>query len=236
MYFSYMTSGIISDRNNSKFLNSFYDDIKSFYGASFAYDLFFTMPNPFFKEPTATIANLITGKDREFIHCGAVDTDLTEAFAYYHRAPERPGFEAGQTGPLSDFFGPVIALFNCQESQRLKTAAIWIFRAHTNQRWMDKILDASIAIEVLLGDREASDRIGLSKLMANRCAYSLGQSHSERQQLHDFFINFYKVRSDIVHSGRLGITKAEKQVVTRGISLAARLLRNEASMSSPIST
>lgn len=235
LYFSYMTSGLISDRSSSKFINSFHDDVKSFYGAALAYDLYYAMSNPFLKEPTASIANLIIGKSREFVYCGAIENDLAEAFSYYHRAPEREGFAAGETGPLKKFFKPVIDLFNCEESQRLKTAAIWIFRSHTNQRWMDKILDATIAIEVLLGDREASDRVGLSKLMANRCAYSLGRSHSERSQLNDFFINFYKVRSDIVHSGRLGITKAEKQVVTRGISLAARLLRNEASMSSPAS-
>ena len=129
--------------------------------------------------------------------------------------------------PLDEVLRPVIQLFNSEETQRLRTAAIWLLRGHRSGRGMDQILDSTIAIEVLLGDREASDRVGLSKLMANRCAYALGKSYNERKDLFEFFTRFYKVRSDIVHSGRMKLSESESEVVEKGIKLASRILKHE---------
>jgi len=131
---------------------------------------------------------------------------------------------------LEEVLIDVIKLFNSSQGQRLKTSSIWLLRSFLSERGMDKILDATIAIEVLLGDREAADRVGLSKLMANRCAYALGKSAKERQELFDFFIDFYKLRSEIVHSGRLKISDAESTLVDRGVKLASRILRHEVEM------
>jgi hypothetical protein len=133
--------------------------------------------------------------------------------------------------PLQKLLAPAIKMFESKESSRLLTSAIWLLRAHLSTRGLDKILEASIAIEVLLGDREASDRIGLSKLMANRCAYSLGRSFEERKTLYDFFIRFYRVRSDIVHSGTFKLSEDENMVVRDGLSLASRLLVHEVGIS-----
>ena len=111
------------------------------------------------------------------------------------------------------------------------TAAIWIFRANLSGREMDKVLESAIAMEVLLGDRETSDRIGLSKLMANRCAYALGRSNSERKDITDFFAEFYRFRSEIVHSGRFKIEEDDKNIVSKGLDLAMRMLKHEVSLS-----
>lgn len=55
---------------------------------------------------------------------------------------------------------------------------------------------------------------------------------NERKQLNDFFAKFYKVRSDIVHSGRFKVTESENQIVTEGVNLASRLLLHEIALSS----
>jgi hypothetical protein len=122
---------------------------------------------------------------------------------------------------------PVISLFNCKTHSRLKTAAIWLLRAEQSEKPLDKVLEAAIALEVLLGDREMSDKLGLTKLMANRCAYALGTSSSDRDEMLQFFFDFYKLRSEIVHTGRLAMDPKEAKLVRRGLELVSSMLRHE---------
>jgi hypothetical protein len=128
---------------------------------------------------------------------------------------------------IENILEPAIAMFQADDPVKLETAATWLLRAHLSTSGMDKILESTIAMEVLLGDRDTSDRVGLSKLMANRCAYSLGRTAVERKEIIDFFSTFYRVRSEIVHSGRFKISSTEAEVVTKGLNLASRILRHE---------
>ena len=117
----------------------------------------------------------------------------------------------------------VIKFFSCS-SPRLKTASVWLLRAKLSNRPMDRVLESAIALEVLLGDQAMSDRIGLTKLMQNRCAYALGTSASEREEYLEFFTKFYKLRSDIVHNGKLNHRAGEEDTVWKGLELASDML------------
>ena len=171
-------------------------------------------------------ANEIRDKDEELCYISRAEDDIVTATnlgttGYYDKKI------LGGTETLEVSLTPVICMFASKEAPRLTTAAIWLMRANISPREMDKILEATIAIEVLLGDRETSDRIGLSKLMANRCAYSLGTSVTERREIIEFFVEFYRLRSDIVHSGRFKIDEDERKVVKKGLNLATQILRHE---------
>ena len=101
---------------------------------------------------------------------------------------------------------------------------------------MDRVLDSAIALEVLLGDRKMSDKIGLTRLMSNRCAYSLGKSQNSRDEIVNFFERFYAIRSDIVHTGRLYLDEDEEKIVLRGVELASQMLAFEHKLSCSDST
>lgn len=227
LYLTYRTSGFISDKYSPKPLADFYDDIRAFYGACAAFGMFYNFAaSP--KNVPAYIANHLTDSGRIFCHAQGAQTDIASAsYLFTTKYTDDMLSEDNFEG----FLSRVIKMFNCAERQRLKTSAIWLLRANLSNRGMDEILDATIAIEVLLGDREASDRVGLSKLMANRCAYSLGKNSDERKELYDFFIKFYRVRSDIVHSGRLKLGDDESKIVREGTKLAARIFSHEIDMS-----
>jgi hypothetical protein len=228
IYFLYRTSGLITDRARPKCFSDMYDDIRAFYGAALAYDIlgYFS----FFKEdrPVPVFGNRRAGEDRYLEIVELAETDIHDASQSSFVG--KLGEELNDAENLERIFAPIVKLFHSNEFARLRTASIWLLRSFLSDRGMDRILDACIAIEVLLGDRDASDRVGLSKLMANRCAYALGKSAKERRDTYDFFLEFYRLRSEIVHSGRLKISDQEEQSVSKGVALASRILRHEVGM------
>lgn len=224
-YFVYRTSGFQSDRSSPKIVADFYDEVRAFYGASIAFGLIEDDTWLSFNRQHVVIVNKIDDNVREFAYSEYLESDVQLATNIFEA--EKYWSLEDTAEDISKKLRPIVKMFMCSDAQRMRTSAIWLLRSYLADRGMDKILDATISIEVLLGDRESSDRIGLSKLMANRCAYSLGKSHTERKELEEFFKRFYKLRSDIVHAGRLKVSKEESAVVTRGINLAARIFRHE---------
>jgi hypothetical protein len=111
--------------------------------------------------------------------------------------------------------------------KRIFTACIWFFRAKFSNRPLDKLLEATIAIEVILGDRETADGVGLTKLLGNRCAYMLGQSSKERDDIQKTFVELYKLRSAIVHSGKHRADQEEVRVVNEATKLCGRIIAHE---------
>jgi len=111
--------------------------------------------------------------------------------------------------------------------KRLFTACIWYFRAKFSQRPLDKLLESTIAIEVILGDRETADGVGLTKLLGNRCAYMLGKTGQERDDIQKAFVEIYKLRSSIVHSGKHRADREEARVVNEGVKLCGRIIAHE---------
>lgn len=227
-YFIYITSGMVSDRYRPSCFNNFYDDLRAFYGTCIAHDMASYVP--FFRMGKAlpVFGNSVKDGVFELEIVEFFEDDIQDLSCTYIK--ESHGKKLQNEQDVMEFFQPVIKVFSSKEFQRLRTSAIWLSRSFHSERGMDRILDATIAIEVLLGDREASDRVGLSKLMANRCAYALGSSADDRRKIHDFFIDFYRLRSDIVHSGRLIISEVEKKMVQKGVNLASRVFRHEAAM------
>lgn len=112
-------------------------------------------------------------------------------------------------------------------SRKLITSSLSLFRSFVSSKSLDIILESTIALEVLLGDRNEASGIGLTKLLANRCAYLLGDSDESRRSLMEEFKSIYEIRSGIVHSG-LHQTGSKASKASEGArDLAGRVLRKE---------
>jgi hypothetical protein len=228
-YFVYRSSGYVADKYNTRIASDMLDEVRAFYGSALANELFWGFQSSRQRATPFVVINQLDDDKAEFVHASAVDEDIKRASNLLPRSTTVDSLKSGTK--VSKLLEPVGHVFTCPEHQRMVTAAIWLLRAHMSHRGMDQILESTIAIEVLLGDRDTSDRIGLSKLMANRCAYALGKSAKERKKPIDFFTRFYRVRSEIVHSGRFKLSRDEEEIVNEGVELASRLLRHEVELS-----
>jgi Apea-like HEPN len=112
-------------------------------------------------------------------------------------------------------------------NRRLFTSCLWLFRAYVSTRRIDVILESTIALEVLLGDRDAAEGLGLTNLLANRCAFLLGRSADERARLISDFKALYDIRSQIVHRGLHQTDKRVSDASTSARELARRVIRKE---------
>lgn len=230
-YFIYRSSGFVDERINSKIVREASDEIRAFYGACIALNLFYDDYFGFGFEPDEESSVVFIHRiddTAELVSLEAADTDLQRAMQLDTTAEFDHRVKEGES--IESILEPAVKISESEESARLNTAAVWLLRTYLSSTDIDRVLESTITMEVLLGDREASDRVGLSKLMANRCAYALGNTQEERQKIIDFFVKFYKVRSDIVHSGKFKPSEIEKGVVGRGVSLASRILRHEISI------
>lgn len=85
----------------------------------------------------------------------------------------------------------------------------------------DKILDAAIGLEALLGDR--SDRGEITDRLARRAAVLIGGNLEARQATRASMKQFYGLRSSVVHSGRMGSLRgARAAAADAGFAIALR--------------
>lgn len=119
-------------------------------------------------------------------------------------------------------------VFNAGEKgERIRRAARWLFDSYQGSNRLLSFVQAMVALEILLGDKEASDLVGLTELLSNRCAYLLGPSQHERQEILDTFRAIYRVRSQIVHSGKGRLSAGEQKLFYELRSLCRRVLAKE---------
>jgi len=83
------------------------------------------------------------------------------------------------------------------DAQRLWAGLEWAFDSHVAGNETQAFLQACIGIEAVLGDDDVER--GLTEKLADRCAYLLGRSISERREICSSFKEIYKVRSHLVH-------------------------------------
>ena len=66
---------------------------------------------------------------------------------------------------------------------QLALSARWLFNSYCGSDALLQYVQASVAIEILLGDEEADPNVGLTTLMANRCAYLIARTPTARANL-----------------------------------------------------
>lgn len=117
-----------------------------------------------------------------------------------------------------------------ERSQRILLAAQWHFDGYADSDELLSFVRAAVVAEILLGDKAASDSVGLTELLANRCAYLISRSHKEREQILTEFKTIYNIRSKIVHQGKARFNSEERRLLSRLRWMCMRMIQEECSL------
>lgn len=116
-----------------------------------------------------------------------------------------------------------------ENNRRLLSAGEWLFGSYAGTNEALQMMQAATIFEILFGRPDRRDyekaQLGLTELMANRCAYLLGSRPSERTAIAKSFSDIYQARSDIVHKGERRL--ADKTQLHAARELAKRALKRE---------
>ena len=226
------------------------DKVRAFQGALLAVDVM--MEDGFFDnypQHAILVNDISSGQNGPLVYTDTVDSDINYFYEnfdvsldYYRSISEDDSeegegeFNEGKSDILDDseiklqsraIEALKTTFGQSDHSRRLFTASLWLFRSNVSTRLLDVILESTIAIEVLLGDRDASEGLGLTNLLANRCAILLGKDASERNDSIDEFKSIYSIRSQIVHTGLHKMTKKANEASLSSRVLAKRILEKE---------
>lgn len=113
------------------------------------------------------------------------------------------------------------------EAEKVRLAGRWLFDSYAGGNQLMSFLQAMVVLEILLGDKTTSDKIGLGELLRNRCAYLLGKSAQDRAEIMAEFGKIYEVRSAIVHRGKSVIRATERPLFFKLRSYAQQVIRAE---------
>lgn len=227
LYISMILLGYGSHNHVSQLERNFEDTVKAFYGACFAAGI---LSNKYTSEKDGNQWVIFHDEsgERSIISTESVDQDIREgtrnasSFAFAQISKTDIWQKLGIIMPeISTVFQ------DNAHSRRLFTACIWHYRATVTRRALDKLLEATIAIEVLLGDRSSAEGLGLTNLLGNRCAFLLGRSPSHREQIIKDFSRVYMLRSSVVHAGKLKLEEGENEIVKKGVQLCGEIIARE---------
>jgi hypothetical protein len=125
----------------------------------------------------------------------------------------------------------IIDVLNAEMSsdrRRLMQASRWLFDSRSNSDTVMGFMQLAICAEVLLGT--STENEGLTKTLADRCAYLIASSSKERDELISEFREIYKLRSKIVHNGEASFKKKEHQHLSRLRIICNRILQRESEL------
>lgn len=112
-------------------------------------------------------------------------------------------------------------------TKKLLLACQWLFDSYSGKNELLSFIQATIVIEILLGDKASSDQMGLGVLLRNRCAYLIGSTQSERNEILQDFQYIYDVRSKIVHGGKSRINFEERRLFRKLQWMCRRVIAEE---------
>ena len=119
------------------------------------------------------------------------------------------------------------ALQRTEEARGVLLAAQWLFDSWASSNRLLGFVQAMVALEALLGEKAASDAVGLGELLANRTAYLIAKSRSQRDAILADFRRIYGTRSVIVHRGKNRLAASELQDLSRLEWFCARVIQEE---------
>lgn len=119
------------------------------------------------------------------------------------------------------------ALKHKEITERLTLSGMWLFDSYCGSNELLSFVQTTVAIEILLGDKNVSDLMGLGELLRNRCAYLIGKTHKQRENILSDFKKIYDVRSKIVHRGKAKLTTDERELFRKLQWITNRVIQEE---------
>jgi hypothetical protein len=120
-----------------------------------------------------------------------------------------------------------IAFQNPDKAERVLLAAQWLLDSYVGFNELLSFVQTTVAMEIMLGEESKSDVIGINELLRNRCAYLIGKSHSQREEILKDFNKIYDVRSKIVHRGKSQLTSEERSLFWKLQWMCRRVISEE---------
>jgi len=87
----------------------------------------------------------------------------------------------------------------------------------------DKVIDAGVGLEALLGDSE--DHGEIIERLSRRAALLIGGDLEQKKGTKNAIKKFYRMRSAAVHTGRLPARKKTDEIISEGLSLGLDIIR-----------
>jgi hypothetical protein len=115
-------------------------------------------------------------------------------------------------------------------AKNLLLGAQWMLDSFSGSDELLQFVQAAVVVEILLGDKASSDQTGLGELLANRCAYLVAKSHSQRLEILANFREIYDVRSKIVHRGKNRLAAKERDLFAKLRWFCLRIIQEEATL------
>lgn len=120
------------------------------------------------------------------------------------------------------------AVFSANErADRILLASQWLFDSYTGRDELLSFIQTMVVLEILLGEKDKIEEIGLGELLRNRCAYLIGKTHKQRSEILQEFNRIYAVRSQIVHRGKSRLTANERGLFNTLRWMCRRVIQEE---------
>ena len=205
--------------------------LKAFLGLGIALRLF-RVDHSYYSAPpeSAFFVFKTEGDKREIAQKLSIGTDLSRALhdIKLHNLVVQAETESKKQGLAQLMLDEMAAVFAAGErAQAILLAAEWLIDSHDGRDTRLNYVQAIVVLEVLLGDKAASDEIGLGQLLRNRCAYLIGANQDERSKLLKDFDDIYRVRSQIVHRGKFRLTFKESMLFDKLQNICNRVIQKE---------
>ena len=112
-------------------------------------------------------------------------------------------------------------------AKNLALGAQWLLDSHCGNDELLQFVQAAVVVEILLGNKSSSDQTGVGELLANRCAYLIASTHSQRSEILRDFRDIYRVRSEIVHRGQSRLALGERALFDKLRWMCRRIIQEE---------
>lgn len=226
LYTKLAFEGYVAKNGDSDSAHQTMHRMLSFYGMALAIQLL--SHNAWAPKPNPPIFYALgifhsdSGSERHVTNVAFDHAHTKELENLWHLSPYTRGTPAEIKGKLEEL-GKALS----SADARLINACRWFFDSHCGASDQVRFVQVCTALEVLLGDEGQGKETGLSTLMANRCAYLLGNSEAARRNIITGFKKGYQIRSKIVHAGKNKLSTEESGYLHYMQQLCASIIRKE---------
>lgn len=102
----------------------------------------------------------------------------------------------------------ILVVSHKEGAERVRAAIEWLFDSMASDTDTLSFLQICFGLEALLGEGDSDQ--GLTKTLADRCAYLVANSVEQRRQIKERFRDLYQVRSNLVHGTSRQLNESEK--------------------------
>jgi len=114
-----------------------------------------------------------------------------------------------------------------EQNEKIINACRWYFDSFCGSNDLLSFIQATVSLEILLGEKAPNEGIGLTELLSNRCAYLIGISQKQRSEILQDFKKIYNTRSQIVHRGKNRLNPEEYTSLRKLRWICSRVITEE---------